>query len=353
MKRKPFLLSLLVVFFFASCAKKETTKTIDPIAVQTLTIGNNKNSSAKSATRFSGTIKAAKTTQLSFQVSGNISDFKVSLGDYVNKGDVIASIDATSYREQYNAQKAQAELAEENYKRINEVYLKGSIAEIRMVEARSKYKQAQAAANAAYESVKKTQLKAPFSGYIGAKMMEVGDVASPGAPVVELLDTDNMQAVISLSDQEVNNFKEGDTAIVHVEALNKDFTGTLTEISVQSGKQTPIYQAKITLPNTKNALKAGMSCQAKFPNQAAQTASSTKTNTIILPVEIVSITDTGAHFVYVVDEATNTAQQKIIEVGSLYDEGIVVESGLNTGDKVISSGYHKLTNNTPITLISK
>ena len=353
MIRKPFLLSLLVVSLFISCGEKETTKTIDPIAVKTLTVGNYNGASVEASTRFSGTIRAAKTTQLSFQVSGNISDFEVNLGEYVNKGDVIARIDATSYREQYNAQKAQADLAEENYNRIHAVYQKGSIAEIRMVEARSKYKQAQAAANAAYENVKKSQLRAPFSGYIGDKMMEVGDVASPGAPVVQLLDTDHMQAVISLSDQEVNNFKEGDTAVVHVAALEKDFTGTLTEVSVQSGKQTPVYQAKITLPNTKNTLKAGMSCQAKFPNQNTATTSETNTASIVLPVEVVSITDTGAHFVYVVDNATNTAQQRLIEVGSLFNEGITVESGLKAGDLVISSGYHKLTNNTPITVISK
>ena len=352
MKNNSIFIFLIAVSILFSCKKEETTKSIDPIAVDVITVGAYSGSSAKASSRFSGVIKAKKTAQLSFQVSGNINNIAVSLGEYVQKGDLVASIDATSYREQYEAKRAQAELAKENYTRINEVYLKGSIAEIRMVEARSNYKQAQAAANAAYENVKKTQLKAPFSGYIGAKLMEVGDVASPGMPVLQLLDTDQMQAVISLSDQEVNNFKEGDSAVVKVEALNKQFSGVLTEVSVQTGKQTPVYEAKITLPNPDRILKAGMSCKAMFPD--VKTEQPKKENSeIILPVNLVSITDKGEHFVYLVDQTSNTAKRQLIEVGNLYNEGIAITNGLKAGDQVISSGYHKLTNNTPITLRTK
>ena len=74
---------------------------------------------------------------------------------------------------------------------------------------------------------------------------------------------------------------------------------------------------------------------------------------IILPVNLVSITDKGEHFVYLVDQTSNTAKRQLIEVGNLYNEGIAITNGLKAGDQVISSGYHKLTNNTPITLRTK
>ena len=106
MKNNSIFIFLIAVSILFSCKKEETTKSIDPIAVDVITVGAYSGSSAKASSRFSGVIKAKKTAQLSFQVSGNINNIAVSLGDYVQKGDLVASIDATSYREQYEAQKA-------------------------------------------------------------------------------------------------------------------------------------------------------------------------------------------------------------------------------------------------------
>ena len=67
-----------------------------------------------------------------------------------------------------------------------------------MIEARSNYNQANAAANATFQNVKHSKLYAPFSGYIGAKIMEPGDLASPGRPVFQLLDINNVKAAIPI-----------------------------------------------------------------------------------------------------------------------------------------------------------
>lgn len=355
MLRKPFLYSIILGFLLLACNEKETSKKITPIGVKTITIGNTNGTTGITSESYPGTIQAQLDAQLSFQVSGDINKIHVSIGDYVEKGSLIASIDPTTYVEQYEAKKAQANLAQENYTRINEVYKKGSIAEIRMIEARSNFKQAQSAANAAYQNVKKTKLRAPFSGYIGNKMMETGDVASPGMPVVELLDMNKVQALISLSDREVNTYKVGDSATVTINALDKKFTGVLTEIAVQSGSQSPVYKAKITLPNPENILKPGMACQASFNKSVKKTNKETENNlqSIILPVQVVSITDDGQNFVYIVDTNKNTAQRKFVEIGTLYNDGIAIEKGLKKGDVIITSGYHKLTNNTPVKVLSK
>ncbi|WP_339698293.1 efflux RND transporter periplasmic adaptor subunit [uncultured Marixanthomonas sp.] len=353
MLRKPFLYSVMLGFLLLSCNDKETSKEITPVGVETLTIGNTNNESSITSESYPGTIQAEMDAQLSFQVSGDVNKIHVNIGDYVEKGSLIANIDPTTYVEQYEAQQAQADLAEENYTRINEVYKKGSIAEIRMIEARSNFKQAQSAANAAYQNVKKTKLRAPFSGYIGNKMMETGDVASPGKPVVELLDMDQVQAIISLSDKEVNTYKVGDSATVTVSALDKKFTGVLTEIAVQSGRQNPVYKAKITIPNPDKILKPGMACQTSFNKSTNKTETENNLQSIVLPVQVVSITDEGQNFVYVVDTEKNTAQRKFVEIGTLYNDGIAIEKGLQKGDVIITSGYHKLTNNTPVKVLSK
>ncbi|ADV50496.1 efflux transporter, RND family, MFP subunit [Cellulophaga algicola DSM 14237] len=351
MSNKQLLLSILLGFLMVSCGEEVSTKKINPVGVATITIGG-ENVGAGTTNSYPGIIKSSKTTNLSFQVAGAITSLRVDLGDYVKKGTIIASIDPSTYKEQYEASKAQANLAKENYTRINNVFEKGSIAEIRMIEARSSYKQAQAAANAAQQNLNKTTISAPFDGYVGKKLTESGAVASPGMPVIELIAILKVHAIVSLSDQEINTYKTGSSALVYIAALNKTFPGKLTEIAVQSGNQNPVYEAKITIDNTANLLKPGMTCTTTIEGATANSDSDSNTILIKLPVDVVSITDEGDNFVFIVDEQNNTAQRKIVEIGKLYNDGIAITKGLRKGDKVITSGYHKLTNNTPINILS-
>ncbi len=150
------LLCCLATLLFQSCKKEEKEREIQPIEVKTVMVG--KTSSENSGVHFSATgrIAADKSVKLSFQVSGTIEQFPVSMGDFVQKGSLIAKIDGTAYQKQYEARRAQAEMAEDNYNRVAEVYSKGSIAEVKMVEARSNYKQAEAAAKQPHKPATKT-----------------------------------------------------------------------------------------------------------------------------------------------------------------------------------------------------
>ena len=141
----PLLLTCFAMLSFQSCKNEDKNREIQPIAVKTLTLGS-PDSNTDASYAATGRIAADKSLRLSFQVGGVIEQFPVNMGDFVQKGSLIARIDATAYQKQYEARKAQAELAKDNYNRIEEVYNKGSIAEIKMIEARSNYKQAEAAA---------------------------------------------------------------------------------------------------------------------------------------------------------------------------------------------------------------
>lgn len=342
----PVLLALSI-FLAVSCGKEKKTVPIEPIAVKTMAIGTKQASQNAKNIGFTGKIIANKKVNLSFQIGGTIEYLKADMGDFVKKGELLAEIDATTYKEQYQARRAQAELAKENYERINEVYLKGSIAEIKMIEARSKYQQAKAAAKAAYQNVKHSKLYAPTNGYIGAKIMEAGDLASPGRPVFQLLDISKVKAAIPIPDGEVNQLKKGDSAQVKINALHEElYNGEVSEISIQSNQQNPVYIAQITIENTNKAIKPGMSCAAFLDLNDHKNTTTTK---IVLPVQVVSVTEDGENFVYVAEDGK--AKRKIVTTGKLYSNGIAITSGLQSSDNIITSGYHKLTDNTPIKLV--
>jgi|TARA_R110000744_G_scaffold221454_7_gene340448 membrane fusion protein (multidrug efflux system) len=346
----PIILTCTIMALLQSCKTEHKEHEVQPIEVRTLVLGSQPSKDTENTFSATGRMAADKSVKPSFQVSGTIEQFPVSMGDFVKEGSLIARITATTYKKQYETRKAQAEMAQDTYARVQEVYEKGSIAEVRMVEARSNYKQARADAEASYQNVKHTMITAPFDGYVGKKMMEAGDLASPGQPIVQFFDIDRLKAIIPIPDEDVNQYKTGDRAIVKVDVLDKEYEGEITEISIQADTSNPSYTAKISIPNPEREVKPGMACTVSIPEE--QKTAQGGLAAIIIPVETVSVTEEGQNFVYLVN-SQNRAERRMVKTGALYNNDISITQGLQKGDRVITSGYHKLTENTPVTVTNE
>ena len=342
--------SLSIVFLVLltiSCGNEEKPKVNKTIKVEVMNVGLNTNNS-QTKVAYNGTIEADVAIKSSFQVSGNVVHVPVSIGDFVKKNQLIAQIDATIYSSQYEQQLAQVRLAKENYERINNVFQKGSIAEIRMLEARSQYEQAQAAAKMTYENVRHAKLYAPMDGYVSDKMMDVGDLAQPGQPVVEIVNINAVKAVFPIPDGEINSITKGDSANVNLPTLDKSVIGIVDEVSIQSNQGSPVYTAYVKLNNPDKQIKPGMTCNVRLQDKVDQNKNVKEV--IVIPSESIAVTEDGKQYVYIVDNGI--AERKYIETGELYDSGIVVKKGLAKGDHLIISGYHKLTQSTPVEIVN-
>lgn len=350
--KRPFLGMTLLLMIFTACKSKEDkspTLAEIPINVQTMTIGGQINSDSSSI-QYSSTIDANKTINLSFQVSGTVLKIPVEIGQFVQKGQFLAEVDPTAYKSQYAAQVAQANLAKENYDRVLTVYNKGSIAEIKMLNAKSDYEQAKNMANATYQNIVHTKLFAPQSGYIGQKQIEVGATAGPGVPIVSLFDLGKVSIHVPVPESEINNYKNGDKANVVVGALqNKSYNGVVSKVAVVSSQSAPVYTIQVDVVNSSKELKPGMSCNVSFPN--VQKATSKNIAQITIPQDAVQIDEKGKDFVYITDKDQQKAVREYVSIGNLTSEGITINSGLDNGDNVIISGFHKITDNSKIKVI--
>lgn len=343
---KSVLVSLVFVFA-TSCGTEEKKVTNKVIKVNVMNVGSDPTSSTAQI-EYNGTIESDVSINASFQVSGTVLNVPVQIGDFVKKNQLIAQIDGTIYSSQYEQQLAQERLAKENYERINEVFQKGSIAEIRMLEARSQYEQAQAAAKMTYQNVRHAKLYAPMDGYISDKMMDAGDLAQPGQPVVEIVNINAVKAVFPIPDGEINSITKGDSANVNLPALDKSVIGIVDEVSIQSNQGSPVYTAYVKLNNPDKQIKPGMTCNVRLQDKVGQDKNVKEV--IVIPSESIAVTEDGKQYVYIVDNGV--AERKYIETGELYDSGIVVKKGLAKGDHLIISGYHKLTQSTPVEIVN-
>ncbi len=341
-------ISIVLLFLVAvSCGGEEKTTASKVIKVRVMNVGNSTTNSDANI-EYNGTIESDVSINASFQVSGTVLNIPVQIGDFVKKNQLIAQIDGTVYSSQYEQQLAQERLAKENFERINKVFQKGSIAEIRMLEARSQYEQAQAAAKMTYQNVRHAKIYAPMDGYISNKMMDAGDLAQPGQPVIELVNINTVKAALPIPDSEINNIAKGDTATVNIPSLkDMNVTGTVDEVSIQSNQGSPVYTAYVKLNNSDKKIKPGMTCTVSFENT---NVSDNGEQAIIIPSESIAVTEDGKRFVYVANG--NNAERRYVETGQLYNSGIAITKGLKKGDQLIVSGYHKLTQSTQVEVIN-
>lgn len=340
-------------FLFSGCGNRTQFKTTqDTIGVTILKLGGIHNGTDKVG--YNGTLQADRTIDLSFQVSGTITSIPVQTGDFVRKGQLLASVDETVYRSQYNSQLAQRKLAGENYSRILEVYKKGSIAEIKMLEAKSNFEQATSAAKATYQNIVHTKLFAAENGYIGEKNAEAGSTASPGKPVIQLLDIRSVQVLVAVPENEINKYKAGDEAIVTVDALEgRSLTGHVSEIGVLAQQNSASYNVKVKLSNAAKQLRPGMLCKVTIQPGKQVSGADSVSQELVVPVQTVQIDEQDNKFVYILDGDGKKALKKKVTTGSLFNSGIAIKSGLSGNESLITSGYQKLNNNSPVKINKK
>ena len=342
-------LAIMVLGLFGCSNEAKHNPNQDTLAVNVVNLGSG-NENFTDRILYDGTLEANKTIELSFQVSGTILNFSARTGDYINKGQLVAAIDETIYRNQYNAQLAQVKLAKENYTRINEVFKKGSIAEIKMLEAKSNYEQLNAAAKATYQNLVHARLYSPVSGYVGEKKAEAGAVAIPGQSVLQLLDTRALKVIVAVPESEVNQYKVGTQAEVKIDALGgQSLSGKVTEVGVLALNGSANYNITITIANSGGKLKPGMLCKVLFKKSSSGTTPAADSSKVIVPVQSVQVDEKGNRFVYILNNQ-HKAIRKNVEVGAIYTNGISILSGLTCDEQIITSGYQKLADQSPVTI---
>lgn len=290
--------------------------------------------------RYSGTVEEEKGTQLSFSANGTINQLKVKVGDRVRKGQLIASVDPTAVRNSYEISHANRQQAEDAYKRYRQLHDKGSLPEIKWVEAQSKLQEAVSAEHIARKNLSDCNLYAPYDGVISEKSMEVGQNAVPGIPVVKLVATKVLNVKVSIPESEISQVSILQDASIRVQALGgKVFCGRVIEKGVIADPTSRSYSVKIRTEGASKDLLPGMVTEVGlFGKDILQD--------ITIPAHLIQLGDDNSSFVWL-DEG-GKAVRRTITLGEYHSNGVVVKSGLKHGDKLIVEGQQKVCKGTRI-----
>lgn len=331
-------LSMLLVGV-ASCGNESEKKSKEPAPVKVRTVTVN-NGEVREGRSFSGTVEESSATTFGFSTGGTIKSLSVSEGDRVRKGQLIGVLDDGSLRNGYQIALATLNQAKDAYNRMKLLHDANSLPEIKWVEVESKLSQAQSAADIARIALNDAKLYSPVSGIVSEKMVSVGQTVAPGMPAVKIVEIGRVNVCISVPENEISNYPKGLKASISSRAADgATFSGILSEKSVDANPLSRSYTAKFSVDNSAGKLLPGMICDVIIDRTSTAEG-------IILPVNSVLLDADNTNFVWL--DSAGKARKRVVAVGEMLPEGVVITSGLGSGEKVIVAGTEKVSSGTKV-----
>ena len=308
---------------------------------------------------YAAEVRARVESRLGFRVGGKLVHRPAESGQRVAADQLLALLDAQDFQlaaqaaqAQVTAAQSQRDLAAADFKRFEALKAQNFIsgAELERREATLKaadaaLNQAKAQAQAQGNQAGYARLTASHAGVITAVEAEVGQVVSAGQPVVRLAHDGPRDAVFTVSESAIMAIRLGQNMQASVLSTGQTVQGTVREMAASADPVTRTYAVKLALaPGVGEALPLGTTLNVRAPGVPGALASAIK-----LPTSALRQEGQGTA-VWVLDEATMTVNSQAVQLGPVDGNEVVVTSGLQPGQKVVSAGVHVLSPGQKVTV---
>jgi RND family efflux transporter MFP subunit len=290
-----------------------------------------------------GSLKPVRKAQISYQEGGKLLKKVNEKGSFVAEGDTIVIIENDVLKANLDAAEAQYMLAKVTFDKQEEIRKENIGSEFQYLQ--SKYNMQQAKAN--YDLMKarydKTYITAPFSGVVDNIYYEVGEMAMPGSPVINLISSGRLKVEAGVPERYAGKVKIGTKAVISFATLDiEPIEGIVTFVGSSIFVDNRTFPVEIELNNQERILKPELVAEVKI-------ATSNYSNIITVPDEIVSNTDKG-YLVYIAENGK--AKARLIDILSRSGDKIAVKSGLKEGDDLIVVGYQNLLDGDNVKIVN-
>jgi RND family efflux transporter MFP subunit len=274
-----------------------------------------------------GTVTARTASTVAGKLMGVVRAIHVQEGDIVKKGDLLVTIDQRQVQAQLEQALANAEVAGKEYRRYQQLLKEQSASQQEFDRAEARNREAQAAVDAARVSQKDALVRAPYDGRVVAKMINAGDLASPGTPFVTIEQEGLFCTDLVLPERYIQAIKLDLEVNVVVPAMNnEEFTGVVGRIVPTADARSRSFQIKVRMPEGPD-FKSGMFARVLIPVGGAG----------MLLIPQTAITAQGQlNGVFIVDDR-QIAHFRLVRTGKIYGDQVEVLSGLNDGQRYVQT----------------
>jgi RND family efflux transporter MFP subunit len=344
MKRQIALCAMAVLV--VGCARKDAAPFEEVRPVRTTVA---RSSGGSVGATYSGEILARYESKLGFQVSGRVVARLVEVGSHAKRGQPLMRLDPAQETLHVVSAAADVEAAKSrmaqdriDLERVEQLFARRFASQAEVDQARLALAQSESKLTSALaqRDIKQNQhgytvLKADRDGVVTAINAESGQVVGAGQAVVTIAADGEREVRVSIPESRVDELKQAKALQISVWAQpGKTYAGALRELAPDADSVTRTYSARITVKGADAALRLGMTASVFAPDVEGRTA-------IRLPLTAIYDPD-GEPLVWTVDPESSRVATRPVKLGAVHNDSVLVLSGLQGGEKVVTAGVHML-----------
>lgn len=295
-----------------------------------------------------GTLAPVEGVTLSADADGVIVKIAAENGAAVNAGDLLVEFDTTTERPQLAAAEARAELARVNLERTKELWEQKAISKSEFDAASATFKQSGAEVDALRALIAKKQVRAPFSGRVGLRHVNLGQFVARGARLLPLQKLDPIYVNFSIPQRQLPMISIGHKVAITVDAFESTpFAATISAINSEVDPATRNVFVQATIANPKEQLRAGMFARVEVQMPKAEAL-------VVVPATAISYASYG-NSVFIVEKMKDKdgteflgVRQQFVKLGATRGDLVAITEGVKPGETIVSVGVFKLRNSMPV-----
>lgn len=351
-------LIIILLFAFKVIGDKKPSQDLQISNRVTVTVEQAKMTDSMAGLTYKANLEPREEATVSNNVSGLITQITFEDGDRVTQGQALAYLDDKDLQnqlksEKINLNKLQLDLesAKSNYNIAKELYENGACSKVSFTDAERAYKTAQAnvelknvAIQDIINSLNDCIIKAPISGEIGDRNINLGQYVNPGTVMAKVKNNTSIKAVIQLMQDDLQKVTVGQE--VNLKLSQKEETsykGVVRTIAASANIQTRVFDCLVEIENADGMLNSGIFAYIEIPDDD-------KKQVLAIPMSAVTGSE-GDYSVFTLDK--NIARKISINIGEIENDMVEVTSGLREGTNIITTNLNSLQDGDKVTVREK
>ena len=290
-----------------------------------------------------GAVMTDNVINIGSDIGGRIVKIYVKEGQKVSKGQLIASVDAESIEKQKEELQKSLDLAVDVYERQKRLWDQNIGSEVQYLQAKNNKERLEKSIATIQSQLRKKNAYSPISGVVDKLILKEGEIASPGMPITTVINVAKVKVVADVPEIYLGKVKLGDKVSISFPALSKEIVKPISLIGSTIDPNNRTFKLEAFVDNPTGELKPNLLAIMKINDLHLK-------NVIYLPVDIIQQDVTGKSYVFLADKTKEnpTAKKQLITKGESAQNSIVITSGVDKDNLIITKGGLTIEDGQPI-----
>lgn len=277
----------------------------------------------------------------SSETGGRLMKLNVKEGDYVKRGSVIAKVNMETLRNSIAELEKSLSLAKDIYERQENLWNQKIGSEVQYLQAKNQVEQLEQSKKSLEYELSKSTVYAPISGYVDRVQVKEGEVAPPGAPIVTILNTSQLQVAASIPEVYLGSVQKGERVMVKFPALGEEQVGRVTDIGRTINPANRTFEIEIAIKND-GKLKPNLLASVSVRDYKED-------NVIVVPDQLIMQDVSGESYLMTLDG--DRAKKQPVQLGKNFNNETVITNGLSKEATLLMKGARQVTDGDKVKIV--